>query len=76
MSLKSFFLKQLLSRKLKDVPEADQERIFSAIEKNPELFQKIGADVQAEMKKGVDQMTATMEIVKRYETDLKKLIKN
>jgi hypothetical protein len=43
------------------------------LQKNPELFQKIAAEVQAEMKKGKNQMAATMEVVKRHEAELKKI---
>lgn len=75
MSIKSFLLKKMLSSQMKGVPQADQDKVFAMLEKNPELFQKIGMEVQEEMKKtGADQMTATMKIVKKYETDLKGLM--
>lgn len=67
-------MKKILKSKLKDVPEAEQEKMFAMIEKNPALFQKIGAEVQEEMKKGKDQMTATMEVFQRYQDELKKLM--
>lgn len=73
MSMKSFLLRKMLASQMKGVPQADQDRVFNMIEKNPDLFQKIGLEVQEEMKKGVDQMTATMSIVKKYESDLKNL---
>lgn len=60
---------------MKGVPQADQDKVFSMLEKNPELFQKIGMEVQDEMKRtGSDQMTATMKVVKKYEADLKGLM--
>ncbi|MEQ1561161.1 MAG: hypothetical protein ABL899_00395 [Nitrospira sp.] len=71
--MKSFLLRKMLASQMKGVPQADQDRVFNMIEKNPDLFQKIGLEVQEEMKKGVDQMTATMSIVKKYESDLKNL---
>lgn len=75
MSIKSFLLKKMLSSQMKGVPQADQDKVFSMLEKNPELFQKIGLEVQDEMKRtGADQMTATMKIVKKYEADLKGLM--
>lgn len=74
MSIKTFLMKKMLASQLKGVPQAEQEKIFAMIEKNPGLFEKIGAEVQEEMKKGVDQMAATMTVVKRYEADLKKLM--
>lgn len=64
----------MLASQMKGVPQAEQDKILTMIEKNPDLFQKIGTEVQAEMKKGKDQMAATMEVVKRYEAELKGLI--
>lgn len=75
MSIKSFLLKKMLSSQMKGVPQADQDKVFGMLEKNPELFQKIGLEVQEEMKRtGADQMTATMKVVKKYEADLKGLM--
>jgi hypothetical protein len=74
MSMKTFLMKKLLASKLKGVPQAEQDKLFAMIDKNPDLFQKIGLEVQEEMKKGKDQMAATMEVAKKYELDLKALM--
>ncbi len=67
-------MKKLLASKMKDVPAEQQEKIFSAIEKNPDLFQKIALEVQEKTKQGKDQMAATMEVMQKYQEDLKKVI--
>lgn len=67
-------MKKMLASKMKGVPQEEQDKLFTMIEKNPELFQKIALEVQEEMKKGKDQMAATMEIAKKYEADLKGLL--
>lgn len=67
-------MKKMLASKLKDVPQAEQDKMLDMIEKNPDLFQKIALEVQEEMKKGGDQMSATMSVVKRYEEELKKIV--
>lgn len=74
MSMKSFLMRKMLASKMKGVPQAEQDKIFNMIEKNPDFFQKIGLEIQSEMQKGVDQMTATQNIVKKYEADLKGLM--
>lgn len=74
MSMKSFLMRKMLASKMKGVPQAEQDKIFDMIEKNPDFFQKIGLEIQSEMNKGVDQMTATQNIVKKYESELKGLI--
>ncbi len=67
-------MKKMLASKMKDVPQAEQDKIFAMVEKNPDFFQKIAVEVQEEMKKGKDQMSATMEVVKRHEAQLKGLM--
>lgn len=74
MSIKNFLMKKMLASKMKGVPQAEQDKLFAMIEKNPDFFQKIGLEVQEEMKKGKDQMSATMEVVKKHEVELKNLM--
>lgn len=75
MSLKTFFLKKMLASKMKGVPQEDQDKIFNVIEKNPDLFQKIGVEVQEKMQKeGKDQMAAAMEVMQKYKDQLKGLL--
>lgn len=75
MSLKNFFLKKMLASKMKGVPQEEQDKIFNMIEKNPDLFQKIGTEVQEKMQKeGKDQMTAAMEVMQKHKDELKGLI--
>ncbi len=67
-------MRKMMASQLKGVPQADQDKIFAMIEKDPAFFQKIAEEVQAEMKNGKDQMAATMDVVKRHEANLKKLM--
>ena len=74
MSIQSFLMKKMLKSKLKDIPEAEQEKVIAAIEKNPELFQKIALEIQEKTKGGKDQMSAAMEVMQKYQTELKGLM--
>ncbi len=74
MSMKTFLMRKMLASKMKGVPQAEQDKLFDMIEKNPDFFEKIGLEVQEEMKKGKDQMAATMEVVRRHESALKGLM--
>lgn len=74
MSIKDFFLKKMMASQLKGVPQAEQDKIFTMIQKDPAFFQKIAEEVQAGIKSGKDQMTATMEVVKKYESQIKNLM--
>jgi hypothetical protein len=70
---KDFFVRKIIESKMKNVPKEQQEMVIGMIEKNPELFQKIVMEIQTEVEKGKDQMAATMEVMKRYEAELKGL---
>lgn len=69
--MKSFLVKKMMQSKMKDVPPEQQEKVLAMIEKNPDFFQKIAAEVQEKMKEGKDQMAATMEVMSKYQNDLK-----
>jgi len=71
MSVKDFFMRKMMGNALKGVPQDAQDKLFSAIQKNPDLFKKIADEVSVEMKSGKDQMSATMNVVKKYESELK-----
>ena len=55
------------------VPEAQIDMFINMMEKNPELFKKIAEEVKVKMDQGVDQQTASLTVMKKYEQELKKL---
>jgi len=67
----NFLLKKML--RTQGVPEAQIDTLIKMMEKNPELFKVIAEEVQAKMKVGMSQMDASMQVMKKYESDLKKL---
>lgn len=71
---KNFLMKKMLKSKMKDLPEAEQDKMIQAIEKNPEFFQNVATEVQAKMKEGKDQMTATMEVMRKHQEELRKIM--
>jgi 3-methyladenine DNA glycosylase AlkC len=71
---KEFFIRKTIEKQMKDVPKEEQDKMIELVSQNPELFQKMALEIKAEMDKGKDQMTATMEAGKRHEEELKKLI--
>ena len=72
---KSFLLKQALKAKMKDVPEAEREKMLALMEKNPDFFKKIGEEVQKRVKKGQSEMAATMVVMREHQAELQKLMK-
>ncbi len=68
---KNFLLKKML--RTQGVPENQIDMVISMMEKNPELFKKIAEEIQEKMKAGVDQNTASMQVMQKYQDELKKL---
>ena len=64
-------MKKMLGKKLQGIPEADQDKLFDMVEKNPALFQKIATEIKALQKSGKDQMAATVEVMSKYQSELK-----
>ncbi|MEO8637300.1 MAG: hypothetical protein ABI430_00160 [Candidatus Taylorbacteria bacterium] len=67
-------MKKMVESKLKDVPAEEQMKIMAMLNKNPELFMKVAKEIKEKMDKGADQMTASMEVMKTHEQELRKLV--
>lgn len=75
MGMKDFVLNQYLKHKLKSVPEAQREQMMALVTKNPELFQKIGEEVERRKKGGESEMKASVEVMKKYQAELRDLMR-
>ncbi len=74
MGLQNFIINQVAKSKLKDVPEEQREMMLAMVQKNPDLFKKIGEEIDRRVKKGGEnQMKATMEVMKKYKSELQAL---
>ena len=73
--IKNFLMKKMLKRQLKGMPPAEQERVMHMIEKNPDFFNKIGKEIKVKMKGGQTQMSATMEVMKKHQAELQKMMR-
>ncbi len=74
MAMQDFLLRQAMKWKMKDVPKEQQEQIMALVQKDPELFKKIGEEVEKRAKNGESQMKATMEVMKKYRGELAALM--
>lgn len=70
MSIQGFLLKQYAKWKLKDVPEAQREQMTTMISKDPQLFKKIGDEIERRKKGGEGETKAAMEVMKKYRAEL------
>lgn len=74
MGMRDFILNQYVKRKLKDLPEAQREQMMALVTKDPELFKKIGEEVERRKKGGESEMKASMEVMKKYQQELRALM--
>ncbi|MDQ5901672.1 MAG: hypothetical protein QG580_387 [Patescibacteria group bacterium] len=76
MGIKDFFVKKLLKNQMKKtgLPEEQQDKLIDAMLKNPQLFEKIANEIKALEKQGKSQMVASMEVMKKYQNELRDLM--
>ncbi len=68
--IKEFFLKQALKFGAKDLPKEQQAMLQQAVEKDPELFEKIAKEIDALKKAGKPEMYAALDVMKKYQKQL------
>jgi uncharacterized protein (UPF0305 family) len=71
---KDFVMRKMLERQMKDVPPEQREKIIAAFTNNPDLFKKIADEVQEKKKSGKDERSAAMEVMGKYQEELKKIM--
>jgi hypothetical protein len=71
--LKDFLVRKMIESKLKDVPPEQKEMIIGMVEKNPMFFQTIALEIKQKIDGGMDQMAATMEVMRNHEAELKQI---
>lgn len=74
MGIKDFFLRQALKHKMKDVPEAERDKLMAVMEKHPDFFKKIGEEVQKRVKSGQSEMAATLVVMRENQSELQKIL--
>lgn len=73
-SAKNAVVGALLKKQLANLPKEQREMIETLINKDPELFEKIGKEIEVKVKAGTAQMYASMTVFKKYESQIKKLM--
>lgn len=71
---KAFAMKKMIKSQLDGVPKAKREKIEKAIDNNPDLFQKMSKEIKEKTDNGQNQMSAMMEVSKKYRGELQKLM--
>ena len=67
----NFLIRKML--RMQGVPPAQIEMFVAMIEKNPEFFKTIAAEIEEKVKGGMSQMDAGAAVMKKHEEELRKL---
>ncbi|MEX0933317.1 MAG: hypothetical protein WDZ74_01045 [Candidatus Paceibacterota bacterium] len=70
MGIKDFMTRKLLERQMKNVPPEQRDMVIKAVQENPELFEKIAKEIQEKTKQGKNQTAASMEVMRKYQSEL------
>lgn len=60
--------------RMQGVPEAQVDMFLKMVEKDPKLFETIAKEIKEKVDAGVDQNTAGMQVMQKYQEELKKLV--
>lgn len=71
--IKEFLLKQAVKHGSKNLPKEQADMLQVAVEKNPELFEKIAKEIDALKKSGKPEMYASFDVMKKYQKELQVL---
>lgn len=75
-NVKKKLISKLIRSKLKgmNIPKEQEEMITALVLENPELFQKIGQEIEQKTKQGLNQQAAMMQVFKKYQPELQKIM--
>lgn len=66
-------MKKMMKKQMKGMPEAQQEQMMDMIEKNPDLFEKMGKEIKEKTDNGMNEQMAAMRVAQKYQDELRKL---
>lgn len=69
---KNFLIRKML--RTQGVPADQIDMFIKMMEKDPKLFEKIALEIQEKVKSGVDKTQAGMQVMQKYEVQLKSLM--
>lgn len=70
----NFFMKALLKKQMKGVPEADIEKFLAMVEKNPDFFKQVAEEAQVKIAGGMGQQQAVMAVLTDKQAELQQVM--
>lgn len=59
----------------KGLPQEQIDLVMTLMEKDPELFKRIASEIEQKKKEGRDETAAAMEVMRKYQGDIQKLMR-
>ena len=69
-----FLAKKMMEHKMKDLPPEQKDLIMTLMNDHPELMEKIAKEIKEKKKQGVDEQTASMQVMFRYKDDFQRIM--
>lgn len=69
-----FLAKKAMQAKLKDLPAEQRELIETLIEEHPEFLARIQKEIKEKKKQGVDEQTASMQVMMKHKDEFQKIM--
>lgn len=72
--LKRMLTNKLMERQLKGLPPAQRDAIMAAVSANPDFFNAMAKEIEAQKKAGKSEMAASMEVMRKHQGELQKMM--
>ncbi len=72
--LKKMLTNKLMERQLKGLPPAQRDAIMAAVSANPDFFNAMAKEIEAEKKAGKSEMAASMEVMRKHQGEIQKIM--
>lgn len=72
--MKNMALRAMMAKQLKGMPKDMQDKVLSAVEKNPDFFKKMADEIKERTDKGEDKMMASQAVAMKYQQELMQIM--
>lgn len=72
--LKNKALEKVMEAQLSKLPPEQRELVGKMVSENPELFEKIGKEIEDAKKAGTPEIYAVMTVMKKYQSQIAGLV--
>jgi adenylate kinase len=71
-----FLARKMMEVKTKNLPPEQRDLIMTLMNDHPELMEKIAKEIKEKKKQGIDEQTASMQVMFRYKDDFQRIMMN